>query len=66
VVRDSRKGGRIIFAFNIESSEANTTLKPQWPVASATNLLTGAPVPLSDGTIHVTVPPWELAVIHCT
>jgi hypothetical protein len=65
VVRDSRKGGRIIFAFNIESTEAHTTLKPQWSVASATDLLTGAPVPLDDGVIHVTIPPWELAVIYC-
>jgi len=65
VVRNSRKGGHIIFAFNIEPTDARTALKPQWPVASATDLLTGAPIPLANGAIHLTIPPWELAVIHC-
>ena len=66
IVRRSRRGGWLVFLFNIERREARVTLRPRWQAVSAEDLLTGSSVPLADNGMEVAVEPWGVAVIHCT
>ena len=65
VVRDSGSDGRIIFLFNLERKLARLDVTPTWPVAGATDLLTGSEIAVDgDGHLQVSLDPWRVAVIH--
>ena len=63
VVRESEKGGPLLFLFNIERQEANVYFTPRWNAASARDLLTGDSLPLDGEYFHVVVPQWGVGVI---
>ena len=67
LVRESRQGGRLIFFFNLESTAAQVTVRPSWEFAAARDLITDATLTVMDGALQLpTVPPWEVAVVHCS
>ena len=65
IVRKSRRGGWLLFAFNLESRQAHVTLRPKWKTSHAHDLLAHHDVPIVDNTFQITIEPWEVAVIHC-
>jgi beta-galactosidase GanA len=65
IVRRSRKGGWLVFIFNIERKPAEATLRPKWQIAGATDLLSGKEIPVTGGAFKVAVEPWEVSVVHC-
>jgi hypothetical protein len=65
VARRSRRGGWLLFLFNLGSGPARPTLRPRWPVLGVHDLLTGRPVPVAGGAFSVALPAWETAVLHC-
>ena len=65
VVRRSRQGGWLVFVFNLENQMAHSTLRPQWPTSRVHDLLADREARLTDGAVGITVPPWEVAVLHC-
>jgi hypothetical protein len=65
VARRSRRGGWLLFLFNIGPSLARPTLRPRWTVTEVQDLLTGRPVPVAGGAFSVAVPAWEPVVLHC-
>ena len=66
VVRRSRRGGWLVFAFNIEPTEARVTLRPRWQTGSANDLLAGSEVALQENGFKLRIEPWGVAVVHCT
>ena len=66
IMRKSRRGGWLLFAFNLEQRQAHITLRPKWKTSHARNLLAHRDVPITDDTFQITIEPWEVAVIHCT
>lgn len=66
VVRRSRQGGRLVFAFNLERGDARVTLRPTWRTKTARDLLRGQDLRLAGGAFEVSVEQWGVAVIHCT
>ena len=65
VTRRSRRGGWLLFVFNLGSGPARPTLRPRWPLTGVQDLLTGRPVEVDGGAFSVAVPPWGTAVLHC-
>ena len=65
IVRKSRRGGRLLFAFNLEPQQAHVTLHPQWKTNHAHDLLAHRDVPITDGAFQINIAPWEVAIIHC-
>ena len=65
VVRKSRRGGWLLFVFNLEPQQAHTILRPKWKTNHAHDLLAHRDVPITDDTFQVTIEPWEVAIIHC-
>jgi len=66
IVRRSRQGGWLVFAFNIERAEARATLRPRGQIGHATDLLTGSEMALQEGGFDLRIGPWGVAVVHCT
>jgi len=66
VVRRSGQGGCLLFAFNIEQTEARATLRPRGQIGHATDLLTGSEVALQESGFDLRIEPWGVAVVHCT
>ena len=64
IVRKSRRGGRLLFAFNLEPRQAHVTLRTKWKTSHAHDLLAHRDVPITDDAFQITVEPWEVAVIH--
>ena len=65
IVRKSRRGGWLLFAFNLEPRQAYITLRPKWKTSHAHDLLAHHDVPITDGAFQLVIEPWEVAVIHC-
>ena len=65
IARKSRRGGWLLFAFNIEPQQAHVTLRPKWKTNHAHDLLAHRDVPITDGALQLVIEPWEVAVIHC-
>ena len=65
VVRDSARGGRLLFLFNVESRDASVSFSPGWSVSTARDLLTGEDLPRDGEYFHVDVPQWGVGVVHC-
>ena len=65
ITRKSRRGGWLLFAFNVEPQRAHVTLYPKWSTSHAYDLLAQRDLPIADGTFQLVVEPWEVAVIHC-
>ena len=65
IVRKSRCGGWLLFAFNLEPQQAHVTLRPKWRTNHAHDLLAHRDVPITDDAFQITIEPWEVAVIHC-
>ena len=65
IVRKSRRGGWLLFAFNLEPRQAHVTLRPKWKTTHAHDLLAHRDVPITDGAFQITIAPWEVAIIHC-
>ena len=65
VVRDSARGGRLLFLFNVESRDASVSFSPGWSVSTARDLLTSAELAREGEYFHVDVPQWGVGVVHC-
>ena len=67
VVRRSGKGGYFVFLINLAREEAavTVTLASEWKTTRARDLLADEERPVSDDTVDVTVPAWEVTVLHC-
>ena len=65
IVRKSRRGGWLLFAFNLEPQQAHVALRPKWRTNHAHDLLAHRDVPITDGAFQLIIEPWEVAVIHC-
>ena len=66
VVRDSARGGRLLFLFNVEGRDANVSFSPRWNTANASDLLTGEELTRDGEYFRITVPQWGVCVVHCT
>ena len=66
IVRKSRCGGRLVFAFNVEPQRAHVVLRPRWSTSHAYDLLAQHDIPITDGAFQISIEPWEVVVIHCT
>lgn len=65
IVRRSRCGGRLVFAFNVEPHRAHVTLRPIRRTSRAYELLGQHDIPITDGAFQLVVEPWSVAIIHC-
>jgi hypothetical protein len=65
MARRSRRGGWLLFVFNVERQKAHVTLRPRWQIGRAYDLLAQCDVPIKDNTFQLVIEPWEVAVIHC-
>ena len=65
VVRRSRQGGWLVFAFNLEREEAQVRLRPRWQTKSAVDLLISSEVALQDNGFELRIAPWSVGVVHC-
>ena len=65
VVRESARGGRLLFLFNVEGRDANVSFSPRWSTASASDLLTGEEIMRDSECFGITVPQWGVCVVHC-
>ena len=65
VVRRSRQGGWLVFAFNLQRTVAQVCLRPRWDSSRAQNLLGGAELALHEHSFAVQIEPWSVAVVHC-
>ncbi|MFQ6044174.1 MAG: hypothetical protein ACE5PV_25245, partial [Candidatus Poribacteria bacterium] len=65
LVRKSRRGGWLLFVFNVERREAHITLSPRWRTIRAYDLLAQCDAPLFDDMFQLVIEPWGVAVIHC-
>ena len=66
IARKSRRGGWMLFVFNLEPRQAHVTLRPKWETSHARDLLAHRDVPITDNAFQIAIEPWEVAVIHCT
>ena len=64
--RESKLGGSLIFLVNIMHPLAKANIQPQWAVRSATDLLTGETIKLSDNAFEVEVTFGKVGLIHCS
>ena len=60
IVRKSRCGGWLLFAFNLEPQQAHVTLRPKWKTTHAHDLLAHRDVPITDGAFQLVIEPWRL------
>ena len=65
IARKSRRGGWLVFAFNVKPQQAHVTLYPKWETKHAHDLLAQRDVPIVDSAFRLVIEPWEVAVIHC-
>ena len=65
VVRESARGGRLLFLFNVEGRDANVSFSPRWSTANASDLLTGEEIMRDSECFGITVPQWGVCVVHC-
>ena len=65
IARKSRRGGWLVFAFNVEPRQAHVTLYPKWETKHAYDLLAQRDVPIVDSAFRLVIEPWEVAIIHC-
>ena len=65
VVRDSARGGRLLFLFNVESRDASVSFSLGWSVSTARDILTGAELARDGEYFQVDVPQWGVGVVHC-
>jgi len=65
IVRQSCRGGWLLFVFNLERREAHVTLQPRWQTIRAYDLLAQRDVPVFDDAFQLVIEPWGVAVIHC-
>ena len=65
ITRKSRRGGWLVFAFNLESQQAHVTLRPKWETSHVYDLLAQRDIPITDSAFQLTIEPWEVAIIHC-
>ena len=63
--RKSKLGGWLIFLFNLEFKEAKTTVKLDWKVKEAEDLLEKKKISVKDNSFALTVHPGSVKVIHC-
>ncbi len=63
IVRESAKGGPILFLFNIEPQDASVFFAPRWNAASVRDLLTGESLPKDGEYFHAVVPQWGVGVV---
>ena len=66
VVRRSRKGGWLVFALNLGRKTAQAIVRPRFQIAKAHDLLSGAELAVAENAFEITIPSWEIAVVHCT
>ena len=67
IVRRSRKGGYLVFLFNLAREDAAVTmsLASECKTTQVRDLLAEKELQQSGGNVDVTVPAWEIAVLHC-
>ena len=64
VVRRSRKGGWLVFVLNLGRKTAQTIVRPRYQIAKAHDLLSGFELTVAENAFEITVPSWEIAVVH--
>ena len=65
VLRRSRKGGWLVFVLNLDRETAQAVLRPRHQIASAHDLLGGSELTVTGNSFGLSVPPWDIAVVHC-
>ena len=63
--RKSKLGGWLVFLFNLEFKEAKTTVKLDWSVKEAEDLLEKKKLSVKDNSFALTVNPGSVKVIYC-
>jgi hypothetical protein len=62
--RRSKAGGSLIFTLNLLPTPANTTIKPNWPITTITDLLNKKTVPITQNTFNLELAFGEIKVFH--
>ena len=65
VRRDSKRGGSLVFAANVEGGHTKAAIKPDWPVCSVLDLLQNEAVTLEKGSFPVEIDAGEVGVFYC-
>ena len=66
LVRGSRRGGRLVFVFNLDRTTARVRLRPRWRIGAARELLGQTDLAIEDNGFRLEIEPWSRAVVHCT
>ena len=66
IVRRSRLGGWLVFVSNPERGEARSRLRPRGRIGGVRDLLADRAVDVKDNGFELIIPPWDVAVVHCT
>ena len=66
IVRRSRQGGLLVFAFNLERGTARSRLRPRGRIVGGAGPAGRATIlRLTDNGFDLEVPQWDVAVVHC-
>ena len=63
--RGSQHGGDLLFFINVERRTAQSTIRPSWPIQSATDLIHDRTLEVRDGSFEIEIPFGNVAVVHC-
>ena len=68
MVRYSQKRGWLVFLLNLDREESATTLSlsKEWEITHIHDLLADKELELSNDTVNLLLPAWEVSVIHCS
>ena len=67
IVRKSKKGGFIVFLFNIEARKAKTFIKPNWKYNKIEDKLGNAVINThGSNSITIEIAPWDLNILYFT
>ena len=65
LVRKSKKGGHLVFLFNIERRKAKTVITPNWKYRDIQDKLGNANLnEINQGSIGIEIEPWDLNVLY--
>jgi len=65
IVRRSRQGGWLVFAFNLQRTVAQVRWRPRWDSSRVHDLLAGAELALHEHSFALRIEPWSVAVVYC-
>ena len=65
LVRKSKMGGHLVFLFNIERTQATTTIKPNWKYTHIEDKLGNASSSKpNSNSINIEIEPWDLNILY--